>query len=76
MAPGPKPHADGRLHRHQRLLRQEGPREAAIPEEREAHAEEATFEIVVGQLPTRARIDPCNKLIDRVSDDNEIEVSK
>jgi hypothetical protein len=35
-----------------------------------------TFEIVVDELPTRAGIDPYNKLIDRVSDDNEIDVTK
>jgi ABC-2 type transport system permease protein len=35
-----------------------------------------TFEIVVDELPTRAGIDPYNKLIDRISDDNEIDVSK
>jgi len=35
-----------------------------------------TFEIVVDQLPTRAGIDPYNKLIDRVSDDNEIDVTR
>jgi ABC-type transport system involved in multi-copper enzyme maturation permease subunit len=35
-----------------------------------------TFEIVVDQLPTRAGIDPYNKLIDRDSDDNWIEVTK
>jgi len=35
-----------------------------------------TFEIVVDQLPTRAGIDPINKLIDRIPDDNTIDVSK
>ena len=38
--------------------------------------EKQIFEIVVDTLPTRAGIDPYNKLIDRVSDDNEIDVSK
>jgi len=38
--------------------------------------EKETFDIVVDELPTRAGIDPYNKLIDRVSDDNEIDVSK
>ncbi len=38
--------------------------------------EKQTFEIVVDQLPTRAGIDPYNKLIDRISDDNEIDVIK
>jgi ABC-2 type transport system permease protein len=35
-----------------------------------------TFEIVVDQLPTRAGIDPINKLIDRIPDDNTIDVTK
>ena len=35
-----------------------------------------TFEIVVDQMPTRAGIDPYNKLIDRIPDDNTIDVSK
>jgi hypothetical protein len=35
-----------------------------------------TFEIVVDQMPTRAGIDPYNKLIDRIPDDNMIDVAK
>ena len=35
-----------------------------------------TFEVVVDQLPTRAGIDPYNKLIDRISDDNMVDVTK
>jgi len=35
---------------------------------------EAAFEIVVDEEPTRAGIDPYNKLIDRVSDDNVVAV--
>jgi ABC-2 type transport system permease protein len=35
-----------------------------------------TFEIVVDQLPTRAGIDPISKLIDRIPDDNTIDVTK
>ncbi|HSY03858.1 MAG TPA: M1 family aminopeptidase, partial [Acidobacteriaceae bacterium] len=35
-----------------------------------------TFTIVVDQMPTRAGIDPYNKLIDRNEDDNEIDVVK
>jgi hypothetical protein len=35
-----------------------------------------TFDIVVNQPPTRAGIDPYNKLIDRDSDDNWIDVTK
>ena len=35
-----------------------------------------TFEIVVDQQPTRAGIDPYNKLIDRDSDDNLIDIEK
>jgi ABC-2 type transport system permease protein len=37
--------------------------------------EHETFNIVVDQLPTRAGIDPYNKLIDRIADDNLIDVS-
>jgi ABC-2 type transport system permease protein len=35
-----------------------------------------TFEIVVDELPTRAGIDPVNKLIDRIPDDNTMDVTK
>jgi ABC-2 type transport system permease protein len=35
-----------------------------------------TFTIIVDQMPTRAGIDPYNKLIDRNEDDNEIDVTK
>jgi ABC-type transport system involved in multi-copper enzyme maturation permease subunit len=35
-----------------------------------------TFEIVVSQAPTRAGIDPYNKLIDRNADDNWVDVTK
>ena len=38
--------------------------------------EKQTYDIIVDELPTRAGIDPYNKLIDRVSDDNVIDVSK
>jgi len=38
--------------------------------------EHTTFEIVVDQLPTRVGIDPYNKLVDRVADDNLIDVTK
>jgi ABC-type transport system involved in multi-copper enzyme maturation permease subunit len=38
--------------------------------------EHDTFEIVVDELPTRAGIDPYNKLIDRIADDNLIDVIK
>jgi ABC-2 type transport system permease protein len=37
--------------------------------------EHMTFTIVVDQQPSRAGIDPYNKLIDRISDDNMIDVS-
>jgi ABC-type transport system involved in multi-copper enzyme maturation permease subunit len=37
--------------------------------------EHQTFELVVDRRPTRAGIDPYNKLIDRVADDNLIDVS-
>jgi aminopeptidase N len=35
-----------------------------------------TFNVVVDERPTRAGIDPYNKLIDRVADDNMIDVSE
>ena len=38
--------------------------------------EKQTFSIVVDQQPTRAGIDPYNKLIDRIADDNMIDVTK
>jgi len=38
--------------------------------------EKNTFEIIVDELPTRAGIDPINKLIDRIPDDNSIDVTK
>lgn len=38
--------------------------------------EHETFTIVVDQQPTRAGIDPYNKLIDRISDDNLIDVTR
>jgi ABC-2 type transport system permease protein len=38
--------------------------------------EKQTFEVVVDQMPTRAGIDPYNKLIDRISDDNMVDVTK
>jgi ABC-2 type transport system permease protein len=38
--------------------------------------EHQTFTIVVDQQPTRAGIDPYNKLIDRIADDNMIDITK
>jgi ABC-2 type transport system permease protein len=38
--------------------------------------ERQTFEIVVDEMPTRAGIDPYNKLVDRNSEDNMMEVTK
>jgi hypothetical protein len=38
--------------------------------------EQNIFEIVVDQMPTRAGIDPYNKLVDRDADDNTIDVTK
>jgi len=35
-----------------------------------------TFEIIVDEPPTRAGIDPYNKLVDRIADDNMIDVTK
>ncbi len=37
--------------------------------------EHQTFEIIVDQKPTRAGIDPYNKLIDRTADDNMIDIT-
>ena len=38
--------------------------------------EHQTYTIVVDHEPTRAGIDPYNKLIDRIADDNEIDITK
>jgi ABC-2 type transport system permease protein len=38
--------------------------------------EHQTFTIVVDRQPTLAGIDPYNKLIDRISEDNVIDVTK
>jgi ABC-2 type transport system permease protein len=38
--------------------------------------EQRTYEIVVDEMPTRAGIDPYNKLVDRNADDNMIDVTK
>jgi len=38
--------------------------------------EHQTFTIMVDQQPTRAGIDPYNKLIDRIADDNVIDIVK
>jgi hypothetical protein len=38
--------------------------------------EHQTFTIVVDQQPTRGGIDPYNKLIDRISEDNMIDVAE
>jgi hypothetical protein len=45
-------------------------------EKKKITQEKQTFEIVVDELPTRAGIDPVNKLIDRISDDNTVDVTK
>ena len=37
--------------------------------------EHATYTVTVDQKPTRAGIDPYNKLIDRIADDNMIDVT-
>jgi hypothetical protein len=39
-------------------------------------AEKQTFEIMVDEMPTRAGIDPQNKLIDRDADDNTMDTTK
>ena len=38
--------------------------------------EHKTFSVVVDRQPTRAGIDPYNKLIDRIADDNMIDVTQ
>jgi ABC-2 type transport system permease protein len=38
--------------------------------------EQNSFEIIVDEMPSRAGIDPYNKLIDRVADDNLVDVSQ
>jgi aminopeptidase N len=45
-------------------------------EKKKITEEKQTFQIVVDEVPTHAGIDPINKLIDRISDDNTIEVTK
>jgi hypothetical protein len=40
------------------------------------HDGKQTFEIVVDKMPSRAGIDPLNKLIDRDGEDNETDVTK
>jgi hypothetical protein len=37
--------------------------------------EKQTFSVVVNQMPTRAGIDPYNKLVDRAADDNMMDVT-
>ena len=43
-------------------------------EKRKVTREHETFTVVVDQLPTLAGIDPWNKLIDRIPEDNLVEV--
>ena len=38
--------------------------------------EHATYTFIVDKEPTRAGIDPWNKLVDRIADDNMIDVTK
>jgi hypothetical protein len=38
--------------------------------------EQNTFEILVREAPTRAGIDPYNKLVDRIADDNMIDITR
>jgi ABC-2 type transport system permease protein len=45
-------------------------------EKKKLSQEQNTFEIVVDEMPTRAGIDPYNKLVDRIADDNMIDVTK
>jgi ABC-2 type transport system permease protein len=56
-----------------------GPRDSEKPlylQKQWIHDGKQTFEVVVDQMPSRAGIDPLNKLIDRDADDNEIDVTK
>jgi hypothetical protein len=56
-----------------------GKKDHEIPlflEKRKITQEKQTFEVIVDQMPARAGIDPYNKLIDRISDDNMIDVTK
>ncbi|KAA6456403.1 hypothetical protein DYQ86_24995 [Acidobacteria bacterium AB60] len=56
-----------------------GPKDEEKPlylQKRWVHDGKQTFEIVVDQMPSRAGIDPLNKLIDRNGDDNETDVSR
>jgi hypothetical protein len=45
-------------------------------EKKKVSQEQNTFEITVDEMPTMAGIDPYNKLVDRIADDNMIEVTK
>jgi ABC-2 type transport system permease protein len=45
-------------------------------EKKKLTQEKQTFEVIVDEMPTRAGIDPYNKLIDRISDDNLVDVTK
>lgn len=45
-------------------------------EKRRISQAQTEFEITVDQIPTRAGIDPYNKLVDRKPDDNTIVVTK
>lgn len=56
-----------------------GPRDTEKPlylQKQWVHDGKQTFEIVVDQMPSRAGIDPLNKLIDRDGEDNETDVAK
>jgi len=48
----------------------------SLSEKEKLTQERTAFEILVNEMPTRAGIDPYNKLVDRVSDDNMIDVTK
>jgi ABC-2 type transport system permease protein len=54
-----------------------GPKDEEKPLYLQKHkftGEQQTFEITVDQMPTRAGIDPYNKLVDRIADDNLMDV--
>jgi ABC-2 type transport system permease protein len=50
--------------------------ETPIAVRRERMTKECDLHFIVDKLPTRAGIDPWNKLVDRIADDNMIDVTK
>ncbi|MCP4655399.1 MAG: hypothetical protein GY856_08270 [bacterium] len=54
----------------ERIGRRRAKEKVLFMEKRHINAAEMSFEVVVDERPVRAGIDPYNKLIDRVADDN------